>query len=139
MNNGKWEKFARTDDYFVSHCETFKDEKNTFLEYRKLDPNKIVFTNGSKLNLKSLKELDLEFLDYLNKNDIEIVAKVIGPEKNYYLYKLKKKSKLKPDEKILINYLLGVKNKFEYRFALYNYDLEIENSFDFLANLFNQK
>jgi hypothetical protein len=139
LNNFKpIKQFDKKHEYFISHSKLFVYEKNTFLEYRKLDPTEIVFTNDSKLKLKSLKELDLEFLDYIAIDKSELLVKEIGPKKDYYLYKLKKKSKLNPNEEIILYYLLGVKNKFEYRFALYNYEREIENSFDFLVNLFNK-
>lgn len=131
--NGKWtEVFDNKNEHFISHCPIFKNESNTILEFAKWDYRNHPLKHGNDLT-----KINLSFINFLNEKKIEILDLQSSPNKDYLIYKLKWNSVLKPNEKIILYILKGVKGIYVYNIAIYSYENELENPFPFLSNTFN--
>jgi len=130
---GDWEDFDETskNEHFISHCPIYKNQNNTILEFAKWDSTILPLKDGN-----DIEKSNNTFLQSLENRKIEILLTEFGPKKNYYLYKLRKKSSMISDE-LIIYYLIGVKKKFVFQIATYRYEKESECSFNFLIELFN--
>ncbi len=130
---GKWEDLDKTNknENLISHCPIFKNENNTILEFAKWDSTKLPLKNGN-----DIVKTNNNFSQSLKSRKLEIISTEVIPKKNYYLYKLKKKSSRTSDE-LIIYYIIGVKKKIVLTAASYKYEKESECSFNYLIELFN--
>jgi len=130
---GNWkEVYENKYENFITHCPILKDNENNILEFGKWDSRRLPLEHGNNLT-----EINLSFINFLNEKKIEILGLESGPKKNYFIYKLNLNSKIKPNEKVILYKLIGVKGKYVYSIAYYSYDRELENSSIFLADTFN--
>ncbi|MEC4003104.1 hypothetical protein OX283_000410 [Flavobacterium sp. SUN052] len=128
----KWNDFneKNKDEHFISHCPIFINENNTILELAIWDSKILPLKDGN-----NLKKINKSFLIYLKEKNWEILLQEDNHNKGYYLYKIKIISRFgKP---LIINHLIGVKEEFIYKFAVYNYTKETELDFEFLKKSFN--
>jgi hypothetical protein len=132
MIPGKWEELDKTNknENLISHCTIYINENNTILEFAKWDSTILPLKNGY-----DIVKTNNNFLQNLENRKLEILSTGISPTKNYYLYKLKKKSI--PSDELIIYYIIGVKKKNVLIAASYKYEKESECSFNYLIELFN--
>lgn len=130
---GNWKQsFQNKYENIISHCPILKDDKNNILEFAKWDSRRHPLVKGNDLT-----KINLSFINYLNENKIEILGLETGPKRNFFFYALKLNSKVNPDQKIILYYLIGVKGYYVYRIATYNYEIDRKDSFTFLTSTFN--
>ena len=133
---GKWKLSDLEKDetgIFISHCPTFINDENIILEFAKWDSSKLPLVN--KNNLDKTNNVSLK---YFKEIKAEILSSEYNSKKKYYLHKLKCASKTKTNESYIAYILIGVKNKYVYKFAISNFKEEnYLNLNQYLIRLFN--
>ena len=135
--SGKWydfnsEKFLN--ENLVSHTYIVVSENDLILEYQTYPKESL----QTYLRVDNLNDFQKKISGFYSSNKSEILSLTESPKKDYYLYKIKCRSRHNR-KNFFTNYtLIGKKNEHFYWFTIYNIDeTNFENFDKFLIDTFN--